>query len=78
VKNVVLLNLFVTQCIFYCSSSPESDDSDEEMNPPSHMSQSRDSSSGSLTFEALFPSMRQVYGVSIDEPKDADIYIYKR
>ncbi|KAF4520837.1 hypothetical protein B566_EDAN007133 [Ephemera danica] len=60
------------------SPSEDSDDSDLDTNPPSHMSQSRDSSSGSLTFESLFPSMKQVYGVAIEQPSEANIQIYNR
>ncbi|KAJ4450362.1 hypothetical protein ANN_01783 [Periplaneta americana] len=63
------------------SSSPESEDSDEEdndHNTDSQLTPSKDSSSGNITFESLFPSMRQVYGMEIQHPKKSDILMYKR
>jgi hypothetical protein len=63
------------------SSSSESEDTDEEENghiTDSQQTPSKDSSSTNITFEALFPSMRQVYGMEIEHPKKPDILMYKR
>ncbi|PNF18464.1 Polyphosphoinositide phosphatase [Cryptotermes secundus] len=63
------------------SSSSESEDTDEEDNghiTDSQLTPSKDSSSRNITFEALFPSMRQVYGMEIEHPKKSDILMYKR
>lgn len=63
------------------SSSPETDDSGEEdngHNTDSQLTPSKDSSSRIITFETLFPSMRQVYGVEIKHPKESDIRMYTR
>ncbi|KAJ9595423.1 hypothetical protein L9F63_013382, partial [Diploptera punctata] len=63
------------------SSSPESEDSDDDdngHNTDSQLTPSKDSSSDNVTFESLFPSMREVYGMEIEVPKKSDIYMYKR
>ncbi|GLH16032.1 Polyphosphoinositide phosphatase [Gryllus bimaculatus] len=61
------------------SSSPESDDSDDDENKTdSQLSPSKDSSSGNVTFEALFPPMRQVYGNEVGIPKKSDLNIYRK
>jgi hypothetical protein len=63
------------------SSSSETDDSGEEdngHNTDSQLTPSKDSSSRLLTFESLFRSMRQVYGVEIKHPKESDIRMYTR
>lgn len=61
------------------SSSLESDDSeDDENKTDSQLTPSKDSSSGIMTFESLFPSMRQVYGSDVGVPKKSDIILYKK
>ncbi|XP_068081775.1 polyphosphoinositide phosphatase isoform X2 [Anabrus simplex] len=61
------------------SSSMESEDTDEDDHKTdSQLTPSKDTCSGNVTFEALFPPMRQVYGMEVDCPKKADINIYKR
>jgi hypothetical protein len=67
--------------IVVLSSSSESEDTDEDNNGRSTDSQltpSRDSSIRNITFESLFPSMKQVYGMEIQHPKKSDILMYKR
>jgi hypothetical protein len=63
------------------SSSLETDDTGEDdngHNTDSQLTPSKDSSSRIITFESLFPSMRQVYGVEIKHPKESDIRMYTR
>lgn len=61
------------------SSSPESEDSEDEGHKTdSQATPTKDSSSGNVTFEALFPSMMKVYGVEIQSPKKSDLLLYKR
>ncbi|XP_021930224.1 polyphosphoinositide phosphatase isoform X2 [Zootermopsis nevadensis] len=63
------------------SSSSESEDTDEDddsHNTDSQLTPSRDSCSRNITFESLFPSMKQVYGTEIQHPKKSDVLMYKR
>lgn len=69
--------------ILYCfdSSSEASYTSDDECNgniADSQISGSKDSESATVTFESLFPTMRQVYGTEPETPKKADILLYKK
>jgi hypothetical protein len=71
----------VDQLTVDSSSSSESEETNEEdsgHNTDSQLTPSKDSSSGNITFESLFPSMRQVYGMEIEHPKKLDIFMYKR
>jgi hypothetical protein len=73
--------LALSRLIVDSSSSSVSEDTDEEDNghiSDSQLTPSKDSSSRNITFEALFPSMRQVYGMEIEHPKKSDILMYKR
>ncbi|PSN50035.1 hypothetical protein C0J52_03285 [Blattella germanica] len=76
----ILSEMFAYKISHSVSSSAESEDSDEEdngHNTDSQLTPSKDSSSGYVTFESLFPSMRQVYGMEIQQPKNSDIHMYK-
>ncbi|KAJ8866836.1 hypothetical protein PR048_032697 [Dryococelus australis] len=58
-------------------SESDSDDSDDQENSDSQLLPSKDSSSDTVTFESLFPSMRQVYGMEVERPSRQDISTYK-
>lgn len=64
------------------SSSTDSDEScsiDEDITVDSRCSPSKDSTcSETVNFEDLFPTMKTVYGVEPEEPKKANVLIYKR
>nr|CAD7406100.1 unnamed protein product [Timema poppensis] len=61
------------------SAESSSEESEEELdNSDSQISPSKDSTSDNVTFEALFPSMRRVYGTEVKNPSKQDIAIYKR
>ncbi|KAF5302794.1 hypothetical protein FQA39_LY01974 [Lamprigera yunnana] len=62
------------------SDSVGSDSSNDESSiytNESQMTASRDSGS-KITFDSLFPSMKQVYGSEVKEPKRNDLLTYKR
>ncbi|KAF2893513.1 hypothetical protein ILUMI_12659 [Ignelater luminosus] len=62
------------------SSSDGSDSSNDESSiytNESQMTASRDSGSR-VTFDLLFPSMKQVYGTEVKPPKRADLLLYKK
>ncbi|KAF5294867.1 hypothetical protein FQR65_LT10665 [Abscondita terminalis] len=62
------------------SSSAGSESSNDESSiytNESQMTASRDSGSR-ITFDSLFPSMKQVYGSEIKEPKRSDLLTYKK
>lgn len=60
------------------STSDTEESEEEEHRSDSQPTPSKDSSSDYITFETLFPPMRQVYGMEIENPKKADIAMYKR
>ncbi|XP_049833832.1 polyphosphoinositide phosphatase isoform X1 [Schistocerca gregaria] len=60
------------------STSDTEESEEEEHRSDSQPTPSKDSSSDYITFETLFPPMRQVYGMEIENPKKADIALYKR
>lgn len=57
-------------------SSSDDDESHHNAND-SQLTASKDSSEF-VSFESLFPSMREVYGTQPENPKRADILLYKR
>lgn len=61
-------------------SSDCSDTTDDEtsLNTNDSISQTKDIQNELITFEGLFPSMGQVYGTEIRNPKEADLLLYKR
>uniref|UniRef100_A0A1B6BYX7 SAC domain-containing protein n=1 Tax=Clastoptera arizonana TaxID=38151 RepID=A0A1B6BYX7_9HEMI len=61
------------------SESDEEDELDVQITDSHHTSPARDLPTPSLvTFESLFPSMRQIYGVEIKNPSRPDTLSYKR
>ncbi|XP_043270839.1 polyphosphoinositide phosphatase isoform X2 [Venturia canescens] len=57
-------------------TSSDDDESNQQMND-SQLTSSRDS--GELvSFESLFPSMKEIYGTTLEFPRRADITLYKR
>jgi hypothetical protein len=66
------------------STEDSSDDDDKDLSDedePSLTDQdslSMESSSGFLSFESLFPSMKQVYGMELSTPPAADLQLYRQ
>lgn len=64
-----------------CHSSSEDSSSDEDEShqqmDDSQLITSKDSSE-LISFESLFPSMKEVYGTEPEYPKRNDIILYKR
>lgn len=66
--------------MIYCSSSEDSSSDEDESHQQMDDSQliiSKDSSE-LISFESLFPSMKQVYGTQPEYPKRNNILLYKR
>lgn len=63
-----------------CSESESDEEEIDIHNSDSHQSSpAKDvSASRMITFESLFPSMKQTYGVDIQKPSKADNLLYKR
>ncbi|CAG2062765.1 unnamed protein product, partial [Timema podura] len=77
-KNPSLTGQSSTSSTTSSASESSSEESEEELdNSDSQISPSKDSTSDNVTFEALFPSMRQVYGTEVKNPSKQDIAIYK-
>nr|CAD7577451.1 unnamed protein product [Timema californicum] len=78
-KNPSLTGQSSTSSTTSSASESSSEESEEELdNSDSQISPSKDSTSDNVTFEALFPSMRRVYGTEVKNPSKQDIAIYKR
>lgn len=59
--------------------SDEEDDLEEQISDSHQTSPVKDyTTSGLITFESLFPSMRQTYGVELHNPSRPDTLLYKR
>ncbi|KAJ8674118.1 hypothetical protein QAD02_005380 [Eretmocerus hayati] len=60
------------------SSSVSSSDEDESQQMSESQMTASKNSSDLISFETLFPSMREVYGMQPEQPKRSDLLIYKR
>lgn len=80
-KKVLLIKLIKEiEYFVVCSSSGGSDSSNDESSiytNESQMTASRDSGSR-VTFDSLFPSMKQIYGTEVKPPKRGDLLLYKK
>ncbi|XP_063228141.1 polyphosphoinositide phosphatase isoform X5 [Bacillus rossius redtenbacheri] len=77
-KNPSMTGQSSTSSTTSSASESDSDDSDEPENSDSQQLPSKDSSSDAVSFESLFPSMRQVYGMEVGPPSRQDVSLYKR
>lgn len=69
-------------CLSSCSSGADSEESelDDDFGIPSdnHSTPSSKDSVKSTSFEAMFPSMHQVYGMQPEVPKQGDLQLLRR
>ena len=77
-----MLNLAPHRRIYnrFSSSSDEDscDDEDSTYTNESQGTTSKESSPEPPTFKSLFPSMKEIYGTQLTDPKKADIMTYKK
>lgn len=66
------------------SVDTSSDDEDDDLVVVRHQRSdlsnrdSRETNASSVSFEALFPAMKEVYGVELENPRRSDLVLYKR
>lgn len=75
-----VITVFLLISIHFNLSSSDNEESSVEDSSiiTTDMTASKESSVERVTFQALFPSMKQVYGMELTPPKRADLLLYKK
>lgn len=79
---MLALYLFKLNAFYFCSSTSNEESSLDDISVHTNDSQTTTSKESStskyITFQSLFPSMKEVYGTELKEPSRADKLLYKK